>query len=43
MLEKGLFLPRQWQRMAWREHRGVGSLEVSVPLFPPSAEDRRAV
>lgn len=43
MLEKGLSLPRQWQRMAWKEHGGVGSLEGPVPLFPPSAEDHRAV
>lgn len=43
MLEKGSFLSRQWQRMAWKEHVGVGSLKVSVPPFPPSAEDHRAV
>lgn len=43
MLEKGSFLPRQRQRMPWKEHGGVGSLEGSVPLFPPSVEDHRAV
>lgn len=41
MLEKGSILPRQWQRMTWKEHGEVESLEVSVPLFPPSAEDHR--